>query len=73
MNRPSDRVASWRRWRLELSLTAAAIVGILGLIREFLIVSDPNWIVIVGSGSAVTGVPAALALIASKLKEPTAP
>lgn len=66
---PSDRLATWSRWRLEIALTIASLLGLAGFLHELLLTSHPSWIKLVASGAAIAGVPAILARVSAKLGE----
>lgn len=70
MTRPTDRLATWSRWRLEIALSVAAFLGLAGFLHELLLTDHPSWIKLVASGAAIAGAPATLARISAKIGEP---
>lgn len=55
-----EKLNTFTRWRTEVVLTLASIVGLGGFIHELFLTGNPNWIKLAASVAAIAGAPAAI-------------
>lgn len=64
-----DTLATFAAWRVQIIFTMAAVLGLGGLAHELFLTTNPNWLKILASCTAISGQFVQLLNLSGKLSD----